>query len=338
MKILLYSNHKWTEKSFPFILKQLNRAKGFDFTEIVRVPAPKVIAPFVPQSNGYNYPDWAWFYEKLSQPFETEYDLIVWHEERAFGQSLQEGAINKYNGVYDAQTKDTIFNCVVFAGNRATDQRTKAHHLLYPDMTDFERIFIHEVSHGASRFKGIDQTHFWDYEKHDIPGAFDTYDLSLYKPQRTVISLLKQMWDFLQKKTSAKPTDLLPLVKRKANAIVAAMAKNGHPVRLVEGYRSPARQTKLYNQGRTTPGNIVTNAKAGQSFHNFGVAVDFVFRKEGYNASVAQWELLGEVGKLQGFEWGGDWSGFVDRPHLQMTLGYTLKEFQNGTIDYTRFN
>ena len=206
MKILLYSNHKWTEKSLPFILKQLNRAKGFDFATINRVPAPKVFAPFVLQSNGYIYPDWKWFYEKLSKPFETEYDLIVWHEERAFGQKLQKGATKKYNGVYDSKTKDTIFNCVVFADNKATNQRTIAHHALYPGITDFERIFIHEVSHGASRFKGIDQTHIWDYEKHDIPGAFDTYDLSLYKPQRTVISLLKQMLELLTKKKIIKLT------------------------------------------------------------------------------------------------------------------------------------
>jgi len=340
MKILLYSDHKWTEKSFPFILKQLNRAKGFDFTEIVRVPAPKNVPAFIPQSNGYSYPDWTWFYEKLSKPFEIEYDLIVWHEARAFGQSLQKGAKLLHNGVYDAQTKDTIFNCVVFAGNRATDQRTKAHHLLYPNMTDFERIFIHEVSHGASRFKGIDQTHVWDYELHNIPGAFDTYDVSLYKPQRTLISLLKQMLELLtKKKTSAKPTDLLPLVKRKAEAVVSAMSLLGLPVRVVEGYRSLERQTELYNQGRTTKGNIVTNAKAGESFHNYGVAVDFVFRKKGYNATNKQWQILGDVGKAHGFEWGGDWTGgFVDRPHFQMTLGYSLKQAQRGEIDWSKFS
>jgi len=213
MKILLHSNHKWTEKSFPFILKQLNRAKGFDFATIDRVPAPKVFAPFVPQTNGFNYPDWNWFYETLSKPFETKYDLIVWHEERAFGQGLQTGAERLYNGVYDDQTKDTIFNCVVFAGNKATDRRTIAHHALYPGMTDFERIFIHEVSHGASRFKGVDQTHEWDYEKNDIPGAFDTYDLSLYKPQRTVISLLKQMLELLTKKKITKLTHPVEMYK-----------------------------------------------------------------------------------------------------------------------------
>ena len=206
MKILLYSDHKWTEKSFPFILKQLNRAKGFDFTEIVRVPAPKDVPAFIPQTNGYNYPDWSWFYKTLTKQYEFEYDIIIWHETRRKGRSLQASAKKKYNGVYDSQTKDAVFNCVVFSDNKASDDRTIRHHTLYLDMTDFERVFIHEVSHGASRFKGIDQTHVWDYEMHNIPSAFDTYDLSLYKPQRTLISLLKQMVELLTKKKTTRLT------------------------------------------------------------------------------------------------------------------------------------
>ena len=115
------------------------------------------------------------------------------------------------------------------------------------------------------------------------------------------------------------------------------MALLGHPVRITEGYRSMERQQELYNQGRTTPGNIVTNAKAGESFHNYGVAVDFVFRKEGYNASEELWQTLGAIGKSQGFEWGGDWAKFVDKPHFSMTLGYSLEDFKLGKVDYSKW-
>jgi len=132
-------------------------------------------------------------------------------------------------------------------------------------------------------------------------------------------------------------TGLKPCVQRGAEAIIAEMKLMGHPVRLVQGYRSIEEQNRLYAQGRTTPGNIVTNAKGGQSFHNYGCAVDFVFIKEGYNASQALWETLGVIGKNQGFEWGGDWVGFTDRPHFEMKLGYTLKDFQNGLVDYNKF-
>lgn len=130
---------------------------------------------------------------------------------------------------------------------------------------------------------------------------------------------------------------LQPLVERKAKVVIDEMALLGFPVRLVEGYRSIERQNELYAQGRTKPGQVVTNAKGGESFHNYGVAVDFVFRKEGYNAPKELWNTLGKVGKAQGFEWGGDWKGFVDLPHFEMKLGYTLKDFQKGIIDYTKY-
>jgi len=42
------------------------------------------------------------------------------------------------------------------------------------------------------------------------------------------------------------------------------------------GYRSFDEQEKLYRQGRSDSGRIVTNARGGQSFHNYGRAIDFV--------------------------------------------------------------
>lgn len=47
------------------------------------------------------------------------------------------------------------------------------------------------------------------------------------------------------------------------------------------GYRSDEDQEKLYKQGRSIEGKIVTNARAGQSFHNYGRAIDYVPVKNG---------------------------------------------------------
>ena len=166
--------------------------------------------------------------------------------------------------------------------------------------------------------------------------------MSRRKQQLTIIKLLGTIVGLLKAKLALSKLlgskhQLKPLVKRNAQEIVKEMKELGHPVRIVEGYRSMEKQAGYYNQGRTTPGNIITNAKPGQSFHNYGVAVDFVFRKEGYNASKELWETLGTVGKKHGFEWGGDWSGFVDRPHMQYTAGYSLHDFQNGKVDWFLF-
>lgn len=36
-------------------------------------------------------------------------------------------------------------------------------------------------------------------------------------------------------------------------------------------------------------------------------------------------------------DWGGDWTSLVDKPHFQLTLGYSLKDFQQGKVDYSKF-
>ncbi|AZS49230.1 peptidoglycan L-alanyl-D-glutamate endopeptidase precursor [Bacillus phage vB_BpsS-140] len=108
----------------------------------------------------------------------------------------------------------------------------------------------------------------------------------------------------------------------------------GIRVQISSGYRSIADQDKLYAQGRTTSGSIVTNARGGQSYHNFGLAVDyFLVSADGKTALWtinAEWRRVATIAKSLGFEWGGDWSSFKDYPHLQMTGGLSLAQLRNG--------
>lgn len=125
--------------------------------------------------------------------------------------------------------------------------------------------------------------------------------------------------------------DLHPIVQTLSKKFIAACEGAGIDIIITSTYRDFESQNALYAQGRTTAGKIVTNAKAGQSFHNFRVAFDFVPVIHGK----AQWDDLtlfaecGEIGKLCGLEWGGDWKK-PDRPHLQYTQGLTFKDFQAG--------
>lgn len=157
-------------------------------------------------------------------------------------------------------------------------------------------------------------------------------------PRQTLITLLAKLVTaakLLQDKLDARvPKDLRPLVARKRDALIAAALKAGMPIRVTEGVRSCSRQNELYAQGRTTPGRIVTNARCGESMHQYGVAFDVVFRNTGYEGD---WRALGAMGKKLGLEWGGDWVAFVDRPHFQLTLGYSLDDFNNGRVDYSKF-
>ena len=102
-----------------------------------------------------------------------------------------------------------------------------------------------------------------------------------------------------------------------------AMSALGHPIALVEGLRSAKRQDALYAQGRTVAGSIVTNARAGQSWHQTGRAFDVCFATPPHWSDEHPWELLGQAGELLGAEWGGRWKR-PDRPHFQVTGGLTL--------------
>jgi len=202
-------------------------------------------------------------------------------------------------------------------------------------------MFCHEYLHGAvwgnTRNRNLSASIVHKWQKEGILKSKIEEDVRQYSNKVVTINLLERVISLYKQLLLQKPRQLLPCVERNALEVVAEMKRIGNPVRINQGFRSFSEQNKLYNQGRTTPGLIVTNAKGGESVHQWGVAVDFVFIKEGYNASNKLWNTLAKVGKKHGFEWGGDWKTFIDRPHFQMTKGFTLKQFQEGKVDYSRF-
>jgi len=98
----------------------------------------------------------------------------------------------------------------------------------------------------------------------------------------------------------------------------------GYRLRVVSGYRTPAEQDKLYAQGRTEPGQIVTNLKGDdpKAMHCYGLAVDLVDERRGYDIS---WSEIGSLAKKLGMLWGGDWNSFPDKPHVQFMITYRYK-------------
>ncbi|MGN8648305.1 M15 family metallopeptidase [Gracilibacillus sp. HCP3S3_G5_1] len=124
------------------------------------------------------------------------------------------------------------------------------------------------------------------------------------------------------------------VVKEAAIEVIKRAYKEGIYVQISEGYRSNARQNELYAQGRTTSGKVVTNAKGGQSYHNYGLAVDyFLVSDDGKKALWtvnSDWKRVAEIAKSLGFEWGGDWTSFKDYPHLQMDGGLSISQLQAG--------
>lgn len=113
--------------------------------------------------------------------------------------------------------------------------------------------------------------------------------------------------------------------------------KAGLPFYLHMGLRTWEEQDALYAQGRTLPGAKVTNAKGGDSWHNYGLAADYVMdadiAKPGVQwswdtkgASVSLWKVMAEIAVKIGLEAGYYWKTFPDLPHVQNRYGLTLVE------------
>ncbi len=101
--------------------------------------------------------------------------------------------------------------------------------------------------------------------------------------------------------------------------VIADCKAEGHTYVATMGFRSYSEQEKLYAQGRSTPGKVVTKARGGESAHNFGIAIDFTHDSDPKDGLQPDWdpknyECLGRVAKLHGLVWGGD---FGDMPHVQ---------------------
>lgn len=97
--------------------------------------------------------------------------------------------------------------------------------------------------------------------------------------------------------------------------------------------RDEEEQEKLWKIGRTVKGRVVTDAKPGESAHNYGLALDVVPMISGkpiWDSDNPLWLEIGRIGKEEGFEWGGNWKSFKEYPHFQMLGGLTIAELKNG--------
>lgn len=97
--------------------------------------------------------------------------------------------------------------------------------------------------------------------------------------------------------------------------------KKGLNLDVASTYRSPAEQQSLFDQGRKTPGSIVTNARPGTSAHNYALAVDVVpsglQQQPNWAPDDPRWQEMGALAQNQGLNWGGSWKSFKDMPHVQ---------------------
>jgi len=116
-----------------------------------------------------------------------------------------------------------------------------------------------------------------------------------------------------------------------------AMCRFSHTLRTFK------EQDDLFAKGRTTPGPVVTKAKAGLSMHNYGLAIDIVLivDKDGdgkYESASwdvksdfdgdrkSDWQEVVTIFKQHGWTWGGDWKFYDAPPHFEKPMGYSVRQ------------
>ena len=132
-------------------------------------------------------------------------------------------------------------------------------------------------------------------------------------------------WD---KYTNTRVQTLDADLKVKATNFINAVEQElGIKLRITQALRTFAEQNALYAKGRTVPGSIVTNAKGGDSYHNYGLAFDVAIVENGvvsYNITPE----IAAIGVRYGLEWGGNWTSFKDNPHFQDTKGQSITQLK----------
>ena len=129
--------------------------------------------------------------------------------------------------------------------------------------------------------------------------------------------------------------DLVEATQTLATRFLAACEARDILIFITSTLRTFHEQDQLFAQGRTSPGDIVTNARGGESRHNHGLAFDVAFRSPPAQSPFGDenpWDEIGEIGKGLGLEWGGDWISFPDRPHFQLPSPYSVRTLRAATI------
>jgi peptidoglycan L-alanyl-D-glutamate endopeptidase CwlK len=116
--------------------------------------------------------------------------------------------------------------------------------------------------------------------------------------------------------------DLAHQLAEQCDADPIFVAENAK-LEVTQGLRTWDEQDALWAIGHTSPGTPVTNAKGGESWHNYGCAIDvapFVNdQKPDWNEQHPVWPRIVQIGESLGLRSGISWK---DEPHFQLVGSY----------------
>lgn len=138
------------------------------------------------------------------------------------------------------------------------------------------------------------------------PEVFVTREVEMIRPD---LGFASRNWDKLDGDFRQRLLVVFKIMKE----------RYGYDMALIEGYRSPERQAMLAAQGSS-----VTNAGAYQSYHQYGLAADCAFYRDGKLVisekdpwAMRGYRLYGEVAAAAGLVWGGSWK-MMDLGHVEL--------------------
>jgi peptidoglycan L-alanyl-D-glutamate endopeptidase CwlK len=139
------------------------------------------------------------------------------------------------------------------------------------------------------------------------PELFSTREVEQARP---LVATASRQWELLDHEFRQRLLEVFQVMRE----------RHGYEMVLIEGYRSPERQMQLASLGRH-----VTHAGAGQSYHQFGLAADCAFLRDGRvviderDPWAAQgYALYGAVAQAAGLQWGGAWRTLLDLGHVEL--------------------
>ena len=146
------------------------------------------------------------------------------------------------------------------------------------------------------------------------PLTFTTAEVTLVRP---MLDSANRNWQLLDPDFSRRMLLVFRIMKE----------RHGYDMAILEGYRSPERQNSL-----AAAGSNVTNAKAFQSYHQFGLAADCAFLRDGKLVisekdpwAMRGYRLYGEVAESVGLTWGGRWT-MMDFGHTELRVPGTVRK------------
>jgi RHS repeat-associated protein len=173
------------------------------------------------------------------------------------------------------------------------------------------------VVEGTSRFNMADFEEGGKYSENKEAFNENNGDGYSVNDKGTVSEAFKT-WDSV---TNDRIGELHPAIRMQATNFINQVEEDkGINLRIADGIRSIEEQNDNYAKGRTKSGKIVTQAKGGFSYHNYGLAIDIVEIKNNKANYKIDFKNVSEIGKKNGFQWGGDWHK-PDRVHFQNSFG-----------------